>query len=51
MTAATRLREVLLPLLLFLLAMPLLIAGLSATSKVLAGMPLKAQRFHAISHR
>jgi heme exporter protein B len=42
MTAATRLREVLLPLLLFPLAMPLLIAGLSATSKVLAGMPLEA---------
>ncbi|MDR5684130.1 MAG: heme exporter protein CcmB [Armatimonadota bacterium] len=42
MSAATRLREVLLPLLLFPLAMPLLVASLSATSKVLAGLPLAA---------
>lgn len=41
-TAQTRLREVLLPLLLLPVAMPLLIAGLAATSKVLAGMPLGA---------
>jgi heme exporter protein B len=42
MTAATRLREVLLPLLLLPLAMPLLIASLGATSKILAGLPLAA---------